>query len=192
MRITLPEDANPVVYATMQVGSPKLTELRQTAFRVTYLNDSTLSPREREMIRMRAVYHTSCSLCSGTRAARDIPGYSDETIPEELYEHVMQWRTWPGYTERERLAIEFCERYLLDYQSMCGDEDLWARLDSSFSETEIGDLCLLCGHWDAAAKMFHLLLGLEDACDVSNVERDGHEPLFMHADDTTDRDLAEV
>jgi alkylhydroperoxidase family enzyme len=179
VRITVPEGANPVVYATMQVGSAKLTELRQLAFRVTYLNDSSLTPREREMIRMRSVYHASCSLCSQTRAARDIPGYSDEEIPEELYDNVMRWRSWPGYTDRERLAIEFCERYTLDYQSMCNDDEFWSRLQANFSETEIGDLCLLCGHWDAAAKMFHLLLGLDDACDISKVERGAREVPFM-------------
>jgi len=166
VRVTLPEGEDPVVFTTRKIGSPKLVASRDQAFKTAYLNDSTLTPREREMIRMRAVYQASCSLCATTRAARDIAGYSDEAIPEELYENVLAWRTWPGYTDRERLVIEFCERYMLDYQGMCVDEDLWERLQAHFSETEIGDLCHLAGIWDASTKQFHLLVGMDDACEV--------------------------
>jgi alkylhydroperoxidase family enzyme len=166
MRFTLPDGENPVVYSTRRLGSPVLVEARNAAFQTAYINDSTLTPREREMIRMRSVYQASCSLCSQTRAARDVKGYSDEPIPEELYDHILDWRTWPGYTDRERLGIEFCERYMLDYMDMVYDEDLWTRLHANFTETEIGDLCLLVGLWDASTKQFHLLVGLDGSCEI--------------------------
>src|SRR5262249_28918056 len=157
-------EVDPVVYATRKLGSSALLESRDHTFRSAYFNDSTLTPREREMIRMCAVYYGSCSRCSEARAERDLPGYSDQPSPQELYLHVLEWSTWPGYTEREQLAIEFCERYLLDYRDMCLDDGLWARLHAHFSETEIGDLCMLTGLWDQSMRQFHLLLGIEDGC----------------------------
>jgi alkylhydroperoxidase family enzyme len=95
-----------------------------------------------------------------------MPGYSDEQIPEEVYEHVLDYRTWHGYTERERLLVEFCERYMSDYQQLCFDDDFWGRLKACLTDVELGDLCLLAGHWELQRRMLHLLLGIEAACEL--------------------------
>jgi alkylhydroperoxidase family enzyme len=167
MRVQIPEGEHPAVWTTRKLGSPELLRSRNDAFDTAYFNDSSLTPREREMVRMRFVHHADCNLCVQTRAARDMPGYANSDIPEEHYEHVLEHRTWPGYTERERLVIEFAERYMLDYAELCYDDAFWERLGASFSETELADLCHLCGHWEASTKAFHLLGGgMEQACEV--------------------------
>ena len=45
---------------------------------------------------------------------------------EELYAHVAEYRSWPGYTDRERLAIEFAERFVVDHTNM--DDEFFGRL----------------------------------------------------------------
>lgn len=161
MHITVPEGEHPVIWSTRSVGSPKLCRNQAASFDAAYYNDSDLTPRERELVRQRSALDSGCPLCIGTRAGVDKPGFSDQEIPADIYEHVLEYRTWPGYTERERLVIEFCERYIYNYRDLARDKDLWARLKDVFSEPELGDLCMLCGHWDATTKMFHLLLGLD-------------------------------
>jgi alkylhydroperoxidase family enzyme len=166
VRITLPEGEHAVVYAATKVGSPRLLQSRVESYEAAFFNDSDLSPRERELIRFRVVLETDCNLCAATRPADDMAGYSDEEIPEEVYQRTLEYKTWPGYSERERLVVEFTERYMLDYQGICYDDKFWERLKANFSETEIGDLCLLAGHWECARKMVHLLLGIEDMCTI--------------------------
>jgi len=161
VRVDIPAGEHPVIWSTRSIGSPRLRRNQAESFDAAYFNDSHLTPRERELIRMRSAYDSGCALCIGTRAGRDKPGYADEEIPLDVYEHVLEYKTWPGYTERERLVIEFCERYIVDYRHLAGDEDFWARLTARFSEDELADLCMLCGHWDATTRMFHLLLGLD-------------------------------
>jgi len=177
MRIDLPAGEDPVIYTMMKMGSSRLLQSRHESWDAQFFNDSTITPREREVARMRMAHHMSCTHCTAFRGTRDAPeliaalglsrnGFSDEEIPEELYERVFEYATWPGYTERERLTIEFAERFMIDYQDMADDDAFWERLKANFSETEIADLCLLVGMWDSSCKMFHLLIGIEDACRV--------------------------
>jgi alkylhydroperoxidase family enzyme len=166
VRITLPEGEHPVAYAATKVGSPRLLQSRVESYEAAFFNDSDLSPRERELIRFRVVLETDCNLCAATRPADDLAGYSEEEIPEEAYQRVLEYKTWSGYTERDRLVIEFTQRYMLDYQGICHDDTFWKRLKATFSETEIGDLCLLAGHWESARRTVHLLLGIEEMCAI--------------------------
>lgn len=53
-----------------------------------------------------------------------------------------EWRTWSGYTDRQRLAIEFAERFAVDHRAI--DDELFARLRGPFTDAEILDLSLCC------------------------------------------------
>ena len=58
-----------------------------------------------------------------------------------MYEHLEEWRTWPGYTDRQRLAIEYAERFATDHRNI--DDELFARLaPPQFADDEILDLTL--------------------------------------------------
>lgn len=156
-----------VMHVTTELGSPRLNARLRESWNVQYDNDSTLTPREREAARIRTAHLMGCTMCIGVRMGRDLPGFSPEPIPEELYLEVFEYRTSPVYSVRERLAVEFAERYSLDYKSLADDEDFWQQLQTNFTEVEIADLCLLCGTWESATKMFHLLVGLEVACAIA-------------------------
>jgi alkylhydroperoxidase family enzyme len=166
-RIRIPEGTDPVMHVVTELGSPRLNQRLRESWDVQYDNDSTLTPREREAARIRTAHLMGCSMCIGVRMGRDLPGFSPEPIPEELYLNVFDYATWPGYSTRERLAVEFAERYSLDYQYLAEDDEFWSRLQANFTEVEIADLCLLCGTWESATKMYHLLCGLEDSCAIT-------------------------
>jgi alkylhydroperoxidase family enzyme len=95
-----------------------------------------------------------------------MPGYSEGEIADEVYEHALEYKTWPGYTVRERLLIEFMERYMLDYRGVCADDEFWKQLKANLSEVEIADACMLAGHWECARRTIHLLLGIDEICDI--------------------------
>lgn len=98
---------------------------------------SCLPAREREAARMRIALLNDCSLCRDFRAGSARAGGATD----ELYAHVTDPDA-ADYTERERLAIEFAERFALDHQRM--DDELFGRLRAAFSDAEILDLAICC------------------------------------------------
>ncbi|MBV8965978.1 MAG: carboxymuconolactone decarboxylase family protein, partial [Mycobacteriaceae bacterium] len=62
---------------------------------------------ERELARMRIAEINHCVACAGFRA----PSVRQAGIAPELYENVAAYATYPGYTPRQRLAIEFADRF---------------------------------------------------------------------------------
>jgi alkylhydroperoxidase family enzyme len=102
---------------------------------------SMLAAAEQEVARMRVAQLNDCSACSTARAQSVI----DAGVPEEAYGHLDEWRTWPGYTERQRLAIEYAERFTVDHQAI--DDQFFARLRASYSDEEILDLTLCLAIW---------------------------------------------
>src|SRR5664279_1681725 len=72
---------------------------------------SNLPAAEREVARMRVAQMNDCSACATFRA----PSVIEAGVTEDIYEHLDEWRTWPGYTDRQRLAIEYAERFATDH-----------------------------------------------------------------------------
>ena len=83
----------------------------------------------------------------------------DAGVTEDVYGHVDEWRTWPGYTDRQRLAIEYAERFAVDHLAI--DDDLFDRLHAEFSDEEILYLTVCLSIW----------LGLGRALSVLGVEQ---------------------
>ena len=100
---------------------------------------------ERRSLRARIAQINACRVCQSFRAARDVVDRFDvDSVPEELYEHVGD-PSWPGFTERELLAMEFTERFALDHLSMERDADFWKRLHEHFTDDELVDLACCAG-----------------------------------------------
>src|SRR5689334_16851057 len=70
-------------------------------------NQSVLPPEERELARMRIAQINDCVACSDFRA----PSVLEAGVSAELYDHVADYSTYSGYTQRQRLAIEYAERF---------------------------------------------------------------------------------
>jgi AhpD family alkylhydroperoxidase len=104
----------------------------------TAYSRSILDPTEREVARMRIAELNACEACATFRA----PSVVEAGVTADVYAHVGEWRTWPGYTDRQRLSIEFAERFAVDHRSI--DDELFARLRGPFTDAEILDLTLCC------------------------------------------------
>ena len=86
----------------------------------TVYQRSVLPAAEREVARMRVAQLNACGACTTFRAA--------------------EYPTYGGYTERQRLAIEYAERFVIDHRAI--DEELFGRLRREFSDAEVLDLTL--------------------------------------------------
>jgi len=122
--------------------------------------DQSIVPvRERELARMRIALINDCAIC---RQWRSTPG-ADGQLTETDYAHVEEWQSHSGYSERERLAIEYAERFALDHHSL--DDDFFGRLRAHFSDAEILDLTVCVGGWLALGRTLHVL-GIDGYCRI--------------------------
>jgi alkylhydroperoxidase family enzyme len=81
-------------------------------------------------------------------------------LDETLYQSVARYSDHPGFTERERLAIEYAERFAIDHTAV--DDAFFARLRSCFTDREVLELTALNA----------LCVGLGRAMQVLDVARD--------------------
>ncbi|HUO38837.1 MAG TPA: carboxymuconolactone decarboxylase family protein [Mycobacterium sp.] len=114
---------------------------------------SRLPLRVREIARMAIALDNECIVCQNTRFG-DTPAAG---VDEEFYAHVPQWRTWPGYSEQERVAAEFAHRFAGDHTALREDEDFWARCRGLLSEELLADLALSCALWIGMGRVLRTL-----------------------------------
>src|ERR1700755_1599316 len=111
---------------------PQLGGMVERMIRGAY-QQSILPAEERELCRMRIAQINDRVACTDVRA----PPVLEAGIAPELYENVAASATYPGYTPRQRLAIEYAERFANDHASI--DDTFFGRLRESFSDEEILD-----------------------------------------------------
>jgi alkylhydroperoxidase family enzyme len=141
--IEIPADRDPMIFLWSERAGPiggAAAKFSNTAYYA-----STLSPREFEIVRMRIAQINDCRVCQTFRAPRDVVGRFDEdSVPEDVYEHVGD-PAWSGFSERERLAMEFTERFVLDHLAMSEDAAFWGRLHEHFTDDELVELACCAG-----------------------------------------------
>ena len=118
---------------------------------------SKLPPIEREVARMRIAQLNDCAACSTFRA----PSVLEAGVPADHYEHLDEYRTWSGYSDRQRLAIEYADRFATDHRNI--DDELFARLRAHFADDEILDLTLCCAVFLGLGRTLEVL-GITDNC----------------------------
>ncbi len=118
---------------------------------------SKLPAAEREVARIRIAQLNACDACATFRA----PSVVDADISDDEYAHVEEWRTWPGYTDRQRLAIEYAERFAADHRAI--DDAMFSRLRAGFADDEILDLTLCCAVFVGLGRTLEVL-GITDNC----------------------------
>ncbi len=123
------------------------------AFSQAVYGKTTLPMREREVARMRIAQLNECEVC---RNARQGQGASNG-VDEALYANAEQWRHYPGYSEREKLAAEFAERFVADHIAMRADDAFWMRLRAAYSDAEIVELGMCCALWLGAGRLQRIL-----------------------------------
>ena len=176
-RITVPADQahNPYGYASTQLA-PELMAAAAGFSGAVYCQ-SRLSLREFEGARMRTAQLNGCRICQDFRAARDagamfqVPGEpvvatvaANGPAPDEaFYAAVADWRESPLFSERERLAMEFAERFAEEPRVLSGDEGFWQRMHAAFSDAEIGELAHCVAAWIGLGRVAHVL-GFDEVC----------------------------
>jgi AhpD family alkylhydroperoxidase len=121
--------------------------------------------RVREAARMRIAQINGCNICMAWR----VPSLARHGVDEALYEHVEDPANGE-YSEQERLAIEYAERFALDHRSL--DDAFFARMKAEFTDREIFELTVCIGDWVAFGRMT-AVLDLDDACEWSPATVDG-------------------
>jgi len=118
---------------------------------------SILPAAEREVARMRIAELNACDACATFRA----PSVLEAGVTEDAYEHLDEYRTWPGYTDRQRLAIEYAERFAADHRGI--DDDFIAHLRREFTDAEVLDLTMCCAVFVGLGRALEVL-GITDTC----------------------------
>jgi alkylhydroperoxidase family enzyme len=116
--------------------------------------------RERELARMRIALINGCVIC---RQWRSTPG-AEGAVTEAEYAAVEQWQNCETFDVRDRLAVEYAERFALDHHTL--DDAFYTRLRASFSDAEVLDLTVCIGGWLALGRTLHVL-GLDDSCAIA-------------------------
>ena len=120
---------------------------------------SIIPPNEREVARMRIAQLNACNACATFRA----PSMVEAGVTEAEYTNVENWRDWPGYSDRQRAAIEFAEQFATAHQAI--DDDHMARLRAQFSDAEILDLTLCCAVFVGLGRTLEVLQ-VTDNCPI--------------------------
>jgi alkylhydroperoxidase family enzyme len=64
-------------------------------------------------------------------------------LTEELYHQVAEYKTIGAFSETEKLAAEYAERFVFDHTEL--DEEFWTRMRQHFSSREILELTVTIG-----------------------------------------------
>lgn len=114
---------------------PEMGTMVATMVRTVY-GSSILPTAEREAVRMKIAEINNCDACSSFRA----PSVQAAGVDEALYCHIGDYQTSWHYTERQRLAMEYAERFAIGSESV--DDEFFQRLRAAFADPEILDLTM--------------------------------------------------
>ena len=114
---------------------------------------SRLPRRIHELARMRIALANECEVCRNARYADG----TDDGMDAAFYEHAADWRDWPGYNTREKLAAEYAEGLATDHLRLRDDSDFWQRMRAEFSDAEIVDLAICCALWLGTGRTMRVL-----------------------------------
>jgi alkylhydroperoxidase family enzyme len=182
MRVHLPAEHCDMPFAHIAEHYPSPIALAAGAYGTAPYQHSSLSLRELEGARYRTAQINGCQVCQNFRGERDFPGlfalfdgdlensvYTRGPAPDEdFYRNTVNWRDYPGYSERERLAIRYAEGLGQSPDAIAQDEEFWARARAVFSDAEIVDLSYSIGAWMANGRVLHAL-GLDGVCSFVSI-----------------------
>jgi alkylhydroperoxidase family enzyme len=84
-------------------------------------------------------------------------------VTEEMYAHVAEAHDRDDYTTREKLAIEYAERFALDHLNI--DDAFFVSLREHFSDAEILDLTIIVADFLAFGRLTQVLK-LDQSCSL--------------------------
>lgn len=138
---------------------------------------SRLTLREFEAGRSLIAHVNGCQICQQFRAARDVESMfsgvgvrPEQTVvgngpapDESFYAAVLNWRESDLFSERERLVLEFAERFANEPKVLAADHMFWGRMRERFDDGEIVDLAHCVAAWMGLGRVAHVL-GFDSVC----------------------------
>jgi alkylhydroperoxidase family enzyme len=82
-------------------------------------------------------------------------------LSEELYANVAEWATYPAYSDLERAALEFAEKFAVDHLAI--DQALMDRLRGELGDALTFELGLCVSSWLALGRLTQVM-GVEASC----------------------------
>ena len=158
-RIELPEGDGFEVMAALSLR-PSFAEAVTTYDQAVW--NSTLDWRLHELVRMRIALINQCTVCMDWRT----PAALEAGVTDELLAGVAGAAGSDAYTDAEKVAIEYAERFATDSANI--DDGLLERLKQHFDSGEIVELTLVIGKYLAFGR-FMQVLGLDQTCSVSDL-----------------------
>ncbi|MBV9839989.1 MAG: carboxymuconolactone decarboxylase family protein [Sphingomonadaceae bacterium] len=143
---------------------------------------SILPFREFELARALIAQINGCLACQRFRGETDIPDYLEASgvdashavhrngpgLVEQDYAEVREWRTSHSYSARERLALEFAERFSLEPDPLGTDAAFWETLRAHFSDKEICELALAVANLVGSGRFAHVMGFDRTVCPVGD------------------------
>jgi AhpD family alkylhydroperoxidase len=155
-RIATPDNGRPDIETIWGVV-PDLGAAVGGLSAAVYDHDSRILPaRVREVVRMTIAHVNGCTVCMGWR----IPELAAQGVDEELYAHVED-PEHGDYSDQERLAIDFAQRFATDHRTI--DDAYFDRLRAQFTDPEIFELTVLTASWMANGRTM-AVLDIAEAC----------------------------
>lgn len=72
-----------------------------------------------------------------------------------------EWRTYEGYTDAERVALEYAEKFATDHKKL--DDAFFSRMREHFSDEEVVDIAVCVGTWLALGRIT-MVMGVNTSC----------------------------
>lgn len=145
-RIPLPEGDTDEVVRFYSLGTPELNKAALRYSAAVY-NNSSIPLRLRELMRYRVALINHCTVCMDTR----LEGGDEIGMTETDYVNMVDWRNHDGFTDVEKLVIDFAERFCTDHLSI--DQQFFDRLLEHFTPSEVQELGLCVGSWLALGRV---------------------------------------
>lgn len=118
-----------------------------------------VSVRIRELMRLRIAQINQCQVCLDTR----VVDLAEHGLTEDDCSNVGVWTTWPGYSEAERVAIDFAERFALDHLAL--DDRWFERAREHFDDSQLHAMALMVGSWIALGRT-QAVFDVSTACPI--------------------------
>ena len=84
-------------------------------------------------------------------------------LTEEHYANVAEWETYPEYSEAERMAIEYTEKFATDHKKL--DDAFFAQMHEHFSSEEILEISVCVGTWLMMGRIT-MVMGVNTSCPI--------------------------
>lgn len=72
-------------------------------------------------------------------------------LSEDDYANVVNWQSYAGYSDADRIAIEFAEKFAIDHLAL---DDAWfAKAKQHYTDEQLHGMSLMIGAWIAFGRM---------------------------------------